>query len=79
MGWESVVILAEDTAFGEAITGLVTEALAPVAGIEVKDTIVYDINTVDFAPIFSKAQSSGRGFHLSDLLGQSRRSSRRNM
>ena len=57
MGFESVVILAEDTAFGEAITGLVTEALAPVAGIEVSDTIVYDINTVDFAPIFSKAVS----------------------
>ncbi len=62
MGWESVIILAEDTALGEAITGLVTEALAPVAGIEVKDTIVYDINTVDFAPIFSKAQASGADF-----------------
>ncbi len=62
MGWESVVILAEDTAFGGAITGLVTDALAPVAGIEVKDIIVYDIGTVDFAPIFSKAQASGADF-----------------
>ena len=62
MGWDSVVILAEDTTFGQAITGLVTDALAPVAGIEVKDTIIYDINTVDFAPIFSKAQSSGADF-----------------
>jgi len=62
MGWASVVILAEDTAFGGAITGLVTDALAPVAGIEVKDTIVYDIGTVDFAPIFSKAQASGADF-----------------
>ncbi len=62
MGFESVVVLAEDTAFGEAITGLVTEALAPVAGIEVKDVITYDINTVDFAPIFSKAQNSGADF-----------------
>jgi ABC-type branched-subunit amino acid transport system substrate-binding protein len=62
MGFESVVILAEDTAFGQAITGLVTEALAPVAGIEVKDTIIYDINTVDFAPLFSKAQESGADF-----------------
>ncbi|MFK7836207.1 MAG: ABC transporter substrate-binding protein [Sulfitobacter sp.] len=62
MGFESVVILAEDTAFGQAITGLVTEALAPVAGIEVKDTIIYDIGTVDFAPIFSKAQASGADF-----------------
>ena len=62
MGWDSVVILAEDTAFGGAITGLVTEALAPVAGIEVKEIITYDIGTVDFAPIFSKAQASGADF-----------------
>lgn len=62
MGFNSVVILAEDTAFGGAITGLVTEALAPVAGIEVKDIIVYDINTNDFAPIFAKAKASGADF-----------------
>ncbi|MEM1161284.1 MAG: ABC transporter substrate-binding protein, partial [Pseudomonadota bacterium] len=62
MGWNSVVVLAEDTAFGQAITGLVTEALGPVAGIEVKDIITYDINTNDFAPIFSKAQASGADF-----------------
>jgi len=62
MGFESVVILAEDTAFGGAITGLVTEALAPVAGIEVTDIINYDINTVDFAPIFAKAEASGADF-----------------
>ena len=62
MGFNSVVVLAEDTAFGQAITGLVTEALAPVAGIEVKDVIVYDIGTVDFAPVFSKAQASGADF-----------------
>ncbi len=62
MGWDSVVILAEDTAFGEAITGLVTEALAPVAGIEVKDIIIYDVATVDFAPIFSRAQDTGADF-----------------
>ncbi len=62
MGWDSVVILAEDTAFGEAITGLVTEALAPVAGIEVKDIITYDVATVDFAPIFSRAQDTGADF-----------------
>ena len=62
MGWNSVVVLAEDTTFGDAITGLVTEALAPVAGIEVKDIIKYDINTIDFAPIFSKAQETGADF-----------------
>ena len=62
MGWKSVVILQEDTAFGNAINGLVKDALAPNAGIEVKDTIVFDIATVDFAPIFSRAQASGADF-----------------
>ncbi|MEM7545895.1 MAG: ABC transporter substrate-binding protein [Pseudomonadota bacterium] len=62
MGWSSVVILQEDTAFGGAINGLVSEALAPNAGIEVVDTIVYDVTTVDFAPLFSRAQDSGADF-----------------
>lgn len=62
MGWDSVVIMAEDTAFGGAITGLVTDALGPVAGIEVKEIITYDVNTNDFAPLFSKAEASGADF-----------------
>ena len=62
MGWDKVVVLAEDTAFGEAITGLVTEALAPVAGIDVSEIITYDVGTVDFAPIFAKAEASGADF-----------------
>ena len=62
MGWKNVVILQEDTAFGGAINGLVTQLLAPEAGIEVVDTIVFDIATVDFAPIFSRAQDSGADF-----------------
>jgi ABC-type branched-subunit amino acid transport system substrate-binding protein len=62
MGWDSTVILSEDTAFGEAITGLVTDALGPVAGIETVEVIKYDVNTVDFAPLFSRAQASGADF-----------------
>ena len=62
MGFDSVVILAEETAFGEAITGLVTDALAPSADIEVKEIITYDVTTTDFAPLFSKAQRSGADF-----------------
>ncbi len=72
MGWKKVVILQEDTAFGGAIHGLVKDALAPAAGIEVVDTIVYDVNTVDFAPIFSKAEKSGADFiySISSVKGQ---------
>jgi len=62
MGWKKVVILQEDTAFGNAINGLVSGLLAPEAGIEVVDTIVYDTQTVDFSPIFSKAVESGADF-----------------
>ena len=62
MGFESVVILAEETAFGEAITGLVTDALAPSADIEVKEIITYDVSTTDFAPLFARAQRSGADF-----------------
>lgn len=62
MGWKSVVILQEDTAFGGAINGLVSELLAPESGIEVVDTIVYDTATVDFSPIFSRAVDSGADF-----------------
>ncbi|MCE8516843.1 ABC transporter substrate-binding protein [Ruegeria pomeroyi] len=62
MGWKSVVILQEDTAFGGAINGLVSQLLAPEAGIEVVDTIVYDVATVDFSPIFNRAVDSGADF-----------------
>ncbi|MDP2122707.1 MAG: ABC transporter substrate-binding protein [Hoeflea sp.] len=62
MGWKKTVILQEDTAFGGAINGLVTGLLAPEAGIEVIDTIVYDPSTVDFSPIFSRAVDSGADF-----------------
>jgi len=62
MGWDSVVIMAEDTAFGGAITGLVTDALAPNAGIDVAEIITYDVNTNDFAPIFSRAERTGADF-----------------
>jgi ABC-type branched-subunit amino acid transport system substrate-binding protein len=62
MGWKKVIILQEDTAFGGAINGLVSQLLAPEAGIDVVDTIVYDVATVDFAPLFSKAEASGADF-----------------
>lgn len=62
MGWKSVVILQEDTAFGQSINGLVSGLLAPEAGIEIKETIVYDPKTVDFSPLFNRAVASGADF-----------------
>ena len=62
MGYTSTVLMYEDTAFGVSIAGLVEELLAPEAGIEIKDKIIYDANTVDFAPLFNKAADSGADF-----------------
>ncbi len=61
-GYKTTVILQEDTAFGGSIAGLVEQLLAPEAGIEIIDKIVYDTNTIDFAPIFNKAVASGADF-----------------
>ena len=56
MGWKSTVILQEDTAFGGRGAG-VRGGSAGDGGraSEVLDTIVYDTQTVDFAPIYNKA------------------------
>ncbi len=62
MGYTSTVLMFEDTAFGVSIAGLVEGLLAPEAGIEIKETIKYDANTVDFAPLFNKAIGSGADF-----------------
>jgi ABC-type branched-subunit amino acid transport system substrate-binding protein len=62
MGYKSTVLMYEDTAFGVSIAGLVRDALAPGAGISITEEIIYDSNTVDFAPLFSKAVDSGADF-----------------
>ncbi len=62
MGYSSTVLMYEDTAFGVSIAGLVEGLLAPEAGIEIKDKIIYDANTVDFSPLFNKAVNSGADF-----------------
>ena len=55
MGWKTTVILQEDTAYAAGVQGFVVEVLEGEAGIKVLDTIVYDYNATDFAPIFNKA------------------------
>ena len=55
MGWKSTVMLQEDTAFAGAVGGFVADELKAQAGIDVIETIVYDTQTVDFAPIYNKA------------------------
>lgn len=62
MGWKNVVILQEDTAFGGGVGGLIEGLLKDEAGIDIVETIVYDVNTVDFSPLFSRAVNTGADF-----------------
>ena len=62
MNWKTTVVLQEDTAFGGGLFELVDQMLAPEAKITIIDHIVYDVNTVDFAPIFNKAAQSNPDF-----------------
>ena len=62
MGWKSTVILQEDTAFAGGVQEFIVEIMEAEAGIKVLDTIVYDTQTVDFAPIYNKAAALGPDF-----------------
>ena len=67
MGWKSVVVLQEDTAFAGSVYELIEQGLVPEANIAILDHIVYDINTVDFAPTFNKAVAAGRAGGVAPL------------
>ena len=61
-GWDTVYILAEETAFGDALIGLVRDTVGPAVGIEVLGVTSYDVGTLDFRPIFNEAVNSGADF-----------------
>jgi branched-chain amino acid transport system substrate-binding protein len=54
MGYKTTVIMQEDTAFGAGTYDFIKGDILPEAGVEMLDHIVYDVNTVDFSPIFNK-------------------------
>ena len=62
MGWKTVYVLQEDTAFGGGVYELIEQILAPEAGIEIIGHTVYDTNTVDFGPIYNKAAAANPDF-----------------
>ncbi len=62
MGWKTVVVMQEDTAFAGGVYELIEQVLAPEANIEILEHIVYDVNTVDFGPIYNKAAASKPDF-----------------
>ncbi len=54
MGWKTCVVMQEDTAYAAGTYEFIKADLLPAAGIEILDHIVYDVNTVDFSPIYNK-------------------------
>jgi branched-chain amino acid transport system substrate-binding protein len=54
MGWKTAVIMQEDTAYGAGTYEFIKGDILETAGIKVLDHIVYDVNTLDFSPIYNK-------------------------
>lgn len=62
MGWKTCVIMQEDTAYATGVYGFIKDYILPEAGVNMLDHIVYDVNTVDFSPIFSKITKTNPDF-----------------
>ncbi len=54
MGWKTAVIMQEDTAYAAGVYEWIKDQIAPAAGIEIVDHVVYDVNSVDFSPVYNK-------------------------
>jgi ABC-type branched-subunit amino acid transport system substrate-binding protein len=54
MGWKTSVIMQEDTAYGAGTYEFIKGDILTTAGIKMVDHVVYDVNTVDFSPIYNK-------------------------
>jgi branched-chain amino acid transport system substrate-binding protein len=54
MGWKTAVIMQEDTAYGAGTYEFIKGDILETAGIKMLDHIVYDVNTLDFSPIYNK-------------------------
>ena len=53
MDWETMILYQEDTAYGAGVAEFVMAELPGYTGIEILDHVVYDIETVDFSPIYA--------------------------
>jgi len=60
-GYTKCVLLQEDTSFGQGVGEWFSEIL-PEAGVEIVDTIVYDVDTMDFSPHFARCRASGADY-----------------
>jgi hypothetical protein len=68
-GWETFVLFQEDTAYAQGVGEWILGEIGPGANMEAIDHIVYDINTVDFAPIYASMVETDPDFiyHISSV------------
>jgi len=57
MGWDTMVLYYEDTAYGCGVAEWVRDEIGPGAGVETLGEVCYDIGTFDFTPVYSEIQS----------------------
>jgi len=57
MGWDTMVLYYEDTAYGCGVAEYVRDEIGPGAGITTVGEVCYDIGTFDFAPVYSKIEA----------------------
>ena len=62
MGWETMALFQEDTAYGHGVAEFVSGEVGPYAGIEVIEHVVYDPWTVDFSPIYARLVAADPDF-----------------
>ncbi len=60
-GFETTVCMVEDTAYGRGTLEMLESDL-PNAGYEILDTIIHDVNTADYAPIYDQIRNRDPDF-----------------
>ncbi|MBM4401150.1 MAG: hypothetical protein FJ045_04280, partial [Crenarchaeota archaeon] len=62
MGYKKCALFQEDTTYGHGTAEFVVQDLLPTAGIELTDHVVYDVDTIDFSPLYNRMVASGAEF-----------------
>ena len=69
MGWDTFVLFQEDTAYAAGVAEFIVAEVGPWAGLELIDHVVYDVETVDFSPIYAGIVAKNPDFiyHISSV------------
>jgi len=69
MGWDTFVLFQEDTAYAAGVAEFIVAEVGPWSGLELVDHVIYDVDTVDFAPIYADIVATDPDFiyHISSV------------